>query len=103
MKHSSIMFALLIATLALLTGCEQTPQAAQPTPPPQAAQSTSPAPTAWPTLPPVTTAPRPAALAYAGDGPYAVGVRDIAIEDGDHTLAVTVWYPALKGAPDTAH
>jgi hypothetical protein len=99
MKRSSIMFALLIATLALLAGCEQTPQAARPTPP-QAVQSTSPAATAWPTLPPVTatTTPRPAALAYAGYGSFDTEVRDIAIKDGDHTLVVTVWYPTLKEA-----
>jgi predicted dienelactone hydrolase len=103
-RSSTVICALLIATLALFAGCGQTPQAAQPTPPPPTAQPTAPPPTPQPTAaPPATAGLRPSALAYAGDGPYAVGVRDITIEGGGHTLPVTVWYPALNGAPDTAH
>jgi len=39
---------------------------------------------------------RPDAPPYAVHGPYAVGARDFAVKDGDHTVFITVWYPALN-------
>ena len=53
------------------------------------------------TRPPVATPQppqglRPDAPPYAVHGPYAVGARDFAIQDGDHVVLITVWYPALN-------
>lgn len=39
---------------------------------------------------------RPDAPPYAVHGPHAVGARDFTIQDGDHTVLITVWYPALN-------
>ncbi len=33
---------------------------------------------------------------YAAHGPFAVGARYFAVQDGDHTLNFTMWYPALN-------
>lgn len=41
---------------------------------------------------------RPDAPPYAVHGPYAVGARDFVIEDGDNTVSITVWYPALNAS-----
>jgi predicted dienelactone hydrolase len=39
---------------------------------------------------------RPDAPPYAIRGPLAVGVRDFVIGEGDETLHLTIWYPALN-------
>lgn len=82
--------------------------AAQPTPPPAAPTTppTSPptaTPTVQPTLASETTATAEIRLdvpKYAVHGPYAVGARDFDVKDGDHTVNITTWYPALN--PDQA-
>ena len=52
----------------------------------------------------VAHSPRPDAPPYALRGPYAVGVRDFVIEgvDGQRSVSVSVWYPALNsdGRPE---
>ena len=42
--------------------------------------------------------PRPDAPAYGVRGPYAVGVRDFAIDTPQRQIHVTAWYPALNPA-----
>ena len=39
---------------------------------------------------------RPDAPPYGVHGPHAVGTRDVVVTEGDHTLALTIWYPALN-------
>jgi len=39
---------------------------------------------------------RPDAPPYAMHGPYSVGARDFVISDGENTVFITVWYPALN-------
>jgi predicted dienelactone hydrolase len=115
MTRCSRMCTLLMATLVVLAGCGLAPQAAQPTAPAPTPQPTAPAFTPQPTAPaatPLPTAippatatiePPPTALAYGKDGPYAIGMRDVTIDGGSYKLPVTVFYPAVNGAPDTAH
>ena len=69
-----------------------------------AATATPASPTVTPTI--VSQAPaeeetlpqglRPDAPPYAVHGPYAVGMRDFVIEEGDQPVSITVWYPALN-------
>lgn len=48
-------------------------------------------------------AQEPSALRYAAPGPYAVGTRELRIEDGaGEALAATVWYPALASEGEAA-
>ncbi len=49
----------------------------------------------------VSNAQRPDAPTYAQRGPYAVGTRDLSIEDEARPLEVTVWYPTQ--GPDTPY
>jgi predicted dienelactone hydrolase len=51
--------------------------------------------------PPAPQGLRPDAPTYGVHGPYAIGTRDLIIQDGDHTVAITIWYPALN--PSNAH
>lgn len=39
---------------------------------------------------------RPDAPPYAMRGPFVVGARDLVIEQGEESIALTVWYPALN-------
>jgi len=71
----------------------------------------SPAPTAILQSP--TSVSQPTALAiatvsapkprYAQDGEYEPGTKRFTLQDGNVTLYVSAFYPALDGAPNTAH
>ena len=39
---------------------------------------------------------RPDAPLYGVHGPHAVGARDVVVTEGDHSVAMTIWYPALN-------
>ena len=69
-------------------------------PPPTATVPPTPRPpTAVPTMVPEITPPA-VMPPYAVHGPYAVGARNFSVEDGDHVITLTAWYPALN--PDNA-
>jgi predicted dienelactone hydrolase len=44
----------------------------------------------------LSTGLRPDAPPYAVHGPYAVGMRDFVIQEGDHEVSITIWYPGLN-------
>ena len=93
------LFVLLLALL--LASCQP---ASTPTPVIQPAtpipSTSTPAPS--PTLSPTATY-NPDWPRYGQDGPYAVEMQNLSIQDGDHKVNIAVWYPAVNGAPDTAH
>ena len=115
-KPTRTAFAIATLSVLLLVGCGTAPTpsavAVVPTDTPVPTPTATPAltPTATPTLtqtpsptaPPTATSVPTSAPAppYAVHGPYAAGARDFEIEDGDHSVGITVWYPALN--PDNA-
>ena len=107
-KHLLATFSVLLIA-ALLVACASPAAAPTATPVSPPATPIPPAPTPIPPTPEPTpvaaieataaTEPhglRPDAPPYAMRGPYTVGARDFSVQDGDHALEVTVWYPALN-------
>jgi len=45
----------------------------------------------------------PAKPLYAPEGKYQVGLQDLAIQNGNETVNISVFYPELNAAPDTTH